>query len=50
MENIGYYLFLLAAVIVAFLIIKKVTTCLVKSIVGIVLLAVIAYVYFMYLR
>ena len=50
MEDIGYYLFLLAAVIVAFLIIKKVTTCLVKSIVGIVLLAVIAYVYFMYLR
>lgn len=50
MENIGYYLFLLAAVIVAFLIIKKVTTCLVKSIVGIVLLAVIAYAYYMYLR
>ena len=50
MENIGYYLFLLAAVIIAFLIIKKVTTCLVKSIVGIVLLALIVYVYFMYLR
>ena len=50
MENIGYYIFILVAIIVAFLIIKKVTTCLVKSIVGIVLLAVIAYVYYMYLR
>jgi hypothetical protein len=50
MENIGYYLFLLAAVIVAFLIIKKVASCLVKSIVGIVLLALIVYIYYMYLR
>ena len=27
MENIGYYIFILVAIIVAFLIIKKVTTC-----------------------
>ena len=31
--NLGYYIFILVAIIVAFLIIKKVTTCLVKSIV-----------------
>ena len=50
MENIGYYIFILVAVIVAFLIIKKVTTCLIKSVVLIVLVAVLAFVYFMYLK
>ena len=50
MQNIGYYIFILVAIIVAFLIIKKVTTCLVKSIVLIVLVAVLGYIYWMYLR
>jgi hypothetical protein len=38
------------AIIVAFLIIKKVTTCLIKSVVLIVLAAVLGFIYFMYLR
>jgi len=50
MQNIGYYIFILVAIIVAFLIIKKVTTCLVRSIVLIVLVAVLGYIYWMYLR
>ena len=50
MDNIGYYIFLLVAVIVAFLIIKKVASCLIRSIVLIVLAAVIGYIYWMYLR
>jgi hypothetical protein len=50
MQNIGYYIFILVAIIVAFLIIKKVTTCLVRSIVLIVLIAVLGYIYWMYLR
>ena len=50
MENIGYYIFILVAIIVAFLIIKKVTTCLVRSIVLIVLAAVLGYIYWIYLR
>ena len=50
MENIGYYIFILVAIIVAFLIIKKVTTFLVRSIVLIVLVAVLGYIYWMYLR
>ena len=50
MNNIGIYIFVLVAIIVAFLIIKKVTTCLFKSIVLIVLAAVLGYVYWMYLR
>ena len=37
-------------IIVAFLIIKKVASCLIRSIVAIVLVAVLAYVYWMYLR
>ena len=49
-SNIGFYIFILVAVIVAFLIIKKVTTCLVRSIVLIVLVAVLGYIYWMYLR
>ena len=50
MENIGYYLFILAAIIVAFLIIKRVVSCLVRSVVLIVLAALLGYVYWMYFR
>ena len=50
MENIGYYLFMLAAIIVAFLIVKRVVSCLVRSVVLIVLVAVLGYIYYMYLR
>lgn len=50
MDNIGYYIFLLVAVIVAFLIVKKVASCLIRSIVLIMLAAVIGYIYWMYLR
>ena len=50
MENIGYYIFILVAIIVAFLIIKKVASCLIRSIVLIVLAAVLGYIYWMYLR
>ena len=50
MGNIGYYIFILVAIIVAFLIIKEVASCLIRSIVAIILVAVLAYVYWMYLR
>ena len=50
MDNIGYYIFLLVAVIVACRIVKKVASCLIRSIVLIVLAAVIGYIYWMYLR
>jgi hypothetical protein len=48
--NIGYYIFILVAIIVAFLVIKKVTSCLIRSVVTIVLVAILAYIYWMYLR
>lgn len=49
MENIGYYLFMLAAIVVAFLIVKRVVSCLVRSVVLIVLAVVLGYIYYMYL-
>lgn len=49
-NNLGYYIFILVAIIVAFLIIKKVASCLIRSIVAIVLVAILAYIYWMYLK
>ena len=40
----------MVAVIVAFLIVKRVASCLVRSLVLIMLVAVLAYVYFTFLR
>ena len=48
--NIGYYIFILVAIVLAFLIIKKVASCLIRSVVAVVLVAVLAYIYWMYLR
>ena len=48
--NLGYYIFILVAIVVAFLIIKKVASCLIRSVVAVVLVAVLAYIYWMYLR
>ena len=47
MENyFAYYVFALVAVVVAFLVIKKVASCLIRTIVGVVVVAVLAYLYF----
>lgn len=50
MENIGYYAAMLAAIIIAFLIIKRGVSCMVRTVVTLVLIAVLAYIYYMYLR
>ncbi len=49
-NNLMQYIIAFVAIVVAFVIIKKVASCLIRSIVGIVLVAVLAYLYFMYLR
>jgi len=49
-SNIGYYLFALAAIIVAFLVVKKIASCMIKSIVMLVLIAVLAAIYFLYIQ
>ena len=50
MGNIGVYAAMLAAIIIAFLIIKRVMSCMVRTVVTLVLVAVLAYIYYMYLR
>ena len=45
-NNFAYYVFALVAVVVAFLVIKKVASCLFRTIVGVVVVAVLAYLYF----
>lgn len=48
--NIGYYLFALAAVIVAFLVIKRVASCLIKSVITLALVAVLVIIYYYCIR
>ncbi len=48
--NITYYIALLALVIIGVFVIKKVASCLVRSIVTIVLLVLMAAIYWLYLR
>ncbi len=49
MDDFGYYIFALVVLVVGFLIVKKVATCLVKTIIGIVVLAILAGIYWMYI-
>ena len=50
MENLTQYMVALLAIIIAFVIIKKVASCLIRTVVGIVLVAVLAYIYIMYMQ
>lgn len=50
MENLTQYIVALIAIIIAFIIIKKVASCMVRTVVGIALVAVLAYIYIMYMR
>lgn len=49
MDDFGYYIFALVVLVVGFLIVKKVATCLVKTIVGILVLAILAAIYWVYI-
>jgi hypothetical protein len=49
MGNVGYYIFALVAIMVAFIIVKKVTSCMIKSIVLIALIVILAAIYWLYL-
>lgn len=48
MDDFGYYIFALVVLVVGFLIVKKVATCLVKTIIGILVLAILAGIYWVY--
>lgn len=47
-SNFLYYAFVLAAIIVGVLVVKKIASCLIKSIVLIVLAALLLFIYFAY--
>lgn len=49
MENFGYYVFALVVLIVGFMIVKKVATCMIKTVVCIVVLAILAGIYWLYI-
>lgn len=50
MENITYYIVALLMIIVGFVVVKKVAGCLLRSVITIVLIAVLAALYFLYFR
>lgn len=49
-NNFGYYVFVIIAAIVAFLIIKKVTSCMIKVVVALAIAAMLAAIYFVYMK
>jgi hypothetical protein len=42
----GYYLLMLAAVVAGFYVIKKIASCLIRSVVLIIMLAILAFAYY----
>ena len=50
MESIGYYIFCIIAVIIGFLMIKKITGCMIKTLIAFVVAALLAAVYFLYIK
>jgi hypothetical protein len=49
-QNFIYYIALLLLVIIGFLVVKKMASCLIKSIITVVLIAVAVAIYWLYLR
>ena len=45
MENIGYYIFVLVALIVDFLVVKRVASCMIKSVILLALVVALAAIY-----
>ena len=48
MNQIGYYIFVLVAVIVAFTVVKKVASCMIKSVILLAMVAALAAIYWLY--
>ena len=49
MGDFGYYIFALVVLIVGFLVVKKVATCLIKTVVNVIVLAILAGIYWLYI-
>ena len=50
MENLGYALFSVIALIVVFFLVKKIAGCMIKSVIMLLVAAVLEAVYFFYLN
>ena len=48
MGNIGYYIFVLVALMVAFIVVKNVASCMIKSVVLLALIVALAVIYYLY--
>lgn len=48
MGNIGYYVFVLVALMVAFLVVKKVASCMIKTVVLLAMVVALAAIYYLY--
>lgn len=48
-HNFVYYILILIAIVVGIIVVKKVTSCLIKTIALVVIIGVLALIYFMYL-
>lgn len=49
-QNYVYYIALLLLVIIGFLVVKKMASCLIKSVITMILVAVAVAIYWLYLR
>lgn len=49
MDNFKYYIILLAMIIIGFLVVKRLAGCVIRTIVTLILVAVLAVLYYMYL-
>lgn len=49
METPFYYILCILAAVIAFLLVKKITSCMIKVVIAIVMLAVLALIYFRYI-
>ena len=45
---VGYYIFVLVALIVAFIVVKKVASCMIKSVILLAMVAALAALYWLY--
>lgn len=50
MQNITYYIAILLMIIIGFVVVKKVAGCLIRSIITLVLIAIIIAIYWLYLK
>lgn len=50
MQQFSYYIFCIVALIIGFLLIKKITGCMIKTVIAVIVAAVLAAVYYCYMK